>query len=53
MNEFTELNQELARDLVRRHATPRTPIYSSAPHRRTARRSLAAGLHRLADRLES
>lgn len=53
MNEFSPLNEEYARDLVRsrrehsRHALPARPA-----ERRTARRALASGLHRLADRLD-
>jgi hypothetical protein len=51
MNEFTQLNQELARDLVRQ----RQPRRGTAPlrgGRRTTRRVVATGLHRLAERLE-
>jgi hypothetical protein len=53
MNEFDRLNHEFARDLVRQHVPRRTPARNSAPDRRTARRTLATGLHRLADRLEA
>jgi hypothetical protein len=53
MNEFTQLNQELARDLVRQRQPRRAPTPSVARHRRTSRRALASGLHRLADRLDA
>ncbi len=52
MNEFTQLNHEFASDIVRPRETRRAVARNVAPHRRTARRSLAVGLHRLADRLD-
>jgi hypothetical protein len=51
VNEFSQLNQELARDLVRQRR-PRTDLPVLPSHRRTTRKALATGLHRLADRLD-
>lgn len=53
MNEFTQLNQEFARDLVRQRQPRRVPPLHGPRHRRTTRRALATGLHRLADRLDA
>lgn len=53
MNEFSQLQQEYARDLVRqRERTTRTRRPADTASRRTARRALATGLHRIANRLD-
>jgi hypothetical protein len=51
VNEFNRLTEVLAREVVRQRQPRRVP--HQAPSRRTTRRALATGLHRLADRLET
>lgn len=57
MNEFSHLNEySLSAVLTQRDGTPRHPTPSREPRhgrRRSARRAVATGLHRLAARLDS
>lgn len=53
MNEFSRLNAMYADDLkLQREQTTQRPLRSTAPRRRTTRRVIAGGLHRLADHLD-
>jgi hypothetical protein len=53
MNEFGPLNEALAADLVRQRVRSVRRDPRPVVARRTTRRSLASGLHRLADRLDT
>jgi hypothetical protein len=57
MSDFGPLHEQYTRDLVRQRAARSAHHRGSAPvqapaERRTARRTLARGLHALADRLD-
>ncbi len=54
MNEYGTLNELYAPELVRRRRADaaRSRTHLPPAQRRTTRRSLARGLHRLADRLD-
>ena len=53
MTEFSRLNAVFADDLhLQREQVARRALRTGRPVRRTTRRSLASGLHRLADRLD-
>ena len=51
MNEFSQLHDYSVTVAPRRLSTPRQPAPRRTASGRTARKTLAAGLHRLGDRL--
>ena len=52
MNEFNHLSEQLARDTVTERVQTAQRARLAGPPTRRTRRGLAAGLHRLADRLD-
>ena len=51
MNEFSQLHDYTLTVAPRQGSFPRHPAPKRTAHGRTARKALAAGLHRLGDRL--
>ena len=54
MNDFSRLTAVYADDLqLQREQVIRRSLRTAAPQRRTTRRAIASGLHRLADRFDA